>query len=203
MNGRSLIFSVGILLSQLVWANNETGASVSVMDSNIGKPMTDAIIKIIPLEERDRKGKELMGIADKNGNFNYLFSEPVIIQVSHLGYNTITDTLMQPVNKVYKMFTGSQDIKDVVVTAQYSPNAIQKSVYEVKVISQEELKAKGANNLREALQTKLNIDLSQDAVYGSTLGINGISGEGVKIMVDGIPLVVPFGIPMRPPIPPS
>jgi outer membrane receptor for ferrienterochelin and colicins len=80
-------------------------------------------------------------------------------------------------------------MKDVVVTGQYAPNSIHKSVYEVKVISSEELKAKGANNLREALQNKLNVDLGQDAVFGSSLGINGISGEGVKIMVDGVPVV--------------
>ena len=82
-----------------------------------------------------------------------------------------------------------QDAKDVVITGQYAPNSIQKSVYEVKVISADELKSKGANNLREALQSKLNIDLGQDAVFGSSIGINGISGEGIKIMVDGVPVV--------------
>ena len=81
------------------------------------------------------------------------------------------------------------DVKDVVVTGQYGSGSVQKSVYEVKVITNAELKAKGANNLREALQTKLNIDLGQDPVYGSSVGINGISGEGIKIMVDGIPIV--------------
>ena len=82
-----------------------------------------------------------------------------------------------------------QDSKDVVITGQYTANTIQKSVYEVKVISADELKSKGANNLREALQNKLNIDLGQDAVFGSSIGINGISGEGIKIMVDGVPVV--------------
>ncbi|MES2620664.1 MAG: TonB-dependent receptor [Bacteroidota bacterium] len=81
------------------------------------------------------------------------------------------------------------DVKDIVVTGQYGSNSVQKSVYEVKVISSDVIKAKGANNLREALQNELSIDLGQDAIFGSSLGINGISGEGVKIMVDGVPVV--------------
>ncbi len=83
----------------------------------------------------------------------------------------------------------AKDIQDVVITGQYASTSAQKSVYEVKVISSDMIRAKGANNLREALQNELGIDLGQDQVFGSNMGINGISGEGVKIMVDGVPIV--------------
>jgi outer membrane receptor for ferrienterochelin and colicins len=111
------------------------------------------------------------------------------VLISYLGFVTITDTFQVAQDKVYYTGPVSQEINDVVVTGQYSPNSSQKSVYEVKVISAEMIKSKGANNLREALQNELSIDLGQDQVFGSSLGINGISGEGIKIMVDGVPIV--------------
>ncbi len=183
----AVIAVVGIFASS--YAAPENNASVTVMRKDNQQPMADAIVKITPLEEANRKQKEISGLTDKSGSFSYLFTEPVIIQISHLGFTTVTDTLRQLESKVYAVASSAHDMKDVVVTGQYSPGSVQKSVYEVKVISGDELKAKGANNLREALQNKLNIDLGQDAVFGSSLGINGISGEGVKIMVDGVPIV--------------
>ncbi len=176
-------------VSQFGFAAEPNNASLTVIRKDNQQPINDATVKVIPLEEANRTTKEIMGMTGLNGTFNYTFTEPCIIQISHLGFVTITDTLYKIERKTYPLVSVSLNIQDVVVTGQYSPNSIQKSVYEVKVISAEELKSKGANNLREALQNKLNIDLGQDAVFGSSLGINGISGEGVKIMVDGIPIV--------------
>jgi outer membrane receptor for ferrienterochelin and colicins len=165
-------------------------ASVTVVRQDNNKPLPDVIIRIVTLSSlNDKKPQELIGFTDNTGKFNYSFTEPVIIQVSHLGYAGMLDTLYQLQDKTYILPIAEKDLKDVVITGQYSANSTQKSVYEVKVISQETLRNKGANNLREALQNELHIDLSQDAVYGGSLGINGISGEGVKILVDGVPIV--------------
>lgn len=182
----ALIGNLHLLAARLVEPNN---ASVTVIRKDNQQPITDAVVKIVQLEEANRSGKEIAGFTGLTGTFNYTFTEPCIIQISHLGFVTLTDTLYKIEKKIYPLVSTVTNIQDVVVTGQYSPNAVQKSVYEVKIISGAELKAKGANNLREALQSKLNIDLGQDAVFGSSLGINGISGEGVKIMVDGIPIV--------------
>ncbi len=182
----ALIGNLHLLAARLVEPNN---ASVTVIRKDNQQPITDAVVKIVQLEEANRSGKEIAGFTGLTGTFNYTFTEACIIQISHLGFVTLTDTLYKIEKKIYPLVSTVTNIQDVVVTGQYSPNAVQKSVYEVKIISGAELKAKGANNLREALQSKLNIDLGQDAVFGSSLGINGISGEGVKIMVDGVPVV--------------
>jgi outer membrane receptor for ferrienterochelin and colicins len=164
-------------------------SSVTVVKNDDGNPLPDAIVKIVSLDSIGKKNKALMGLTDSKGVFLYSFTEPVIVQISHLGFTTITDTIRTIQNKIFRMVYTSQDVKDVVVTGQYAPNAPQKSVYQVKVLTQEVIKAKGANNLREALQNELHIDLGQDQVFGSSMSINGISGEGVKIMIDGVPIV--------------
>ncbi len=150
--------------------------------------LTDAIIKIASLTGETRQ-KSIIGLTDATGKFTFTYSQPVIISISHLGYSTITDTLYSPEDKTYFIAPLSQSVPDVVVTGQYGINSVQNSVYEVKVLNSETLKSKGANNLREALQTELSVDLGQDPLFGSSMSINGISGEGVKIMVDGVPIV--------------
>ncbi len=170
------------------WAA-ETNVTVTVLQAGSKQPLSDVIVKITPLDPANRKNKEMAGFTNNSGIYTYLFTEPVIIQISHLGFTPVTDTLLTLSNKNYQLETSIQNVKDVVVTGQYGVNSVQKSVYEVKVINGDMIRAKGANNLREALQNELSIDLGQDQVFGSSIGINGISGEGVKIMVDGVPVV--------------
>ncbi len=162
--------------------------TVTVIRKDNNRPLMDAIVKVLPLNN-PTKGKVNAGLTNTSGQFFFSITEPSVVLISYLGFVTITDTFQVAQDKVYYTGPVSQEINDVVVTGQYSPNSSQKSVYEVKVISAEMIKSKGANNLREALQNELSIDLGQDQVFGSSLGINGISGEGIKIMVDGVPIV--------------
>lgn len=178
-----------LVLSAAKSIGQTPNATITVLRSDNQNPLPDVGVVIVAVGETGQSAKTIMGLTNNNGVFSYSFTEPVVVRISHVGYVTLSDTLQTLQSKIYSLVPVSQDIKDVVVTGQYAPGSVQKSVYEIKVISQSELKAKGANNLREALQTKLNIDLGQDAVFGSSLGINGISGEGIKIMVDGVPVV--------------
>lgn len=186
---KALPLVAGLLATFHVFAFDPGNSSVTVVKSDDSKPLADAIVKVMPLDSFNKKTKAQIGLTDSKGVFGYQFTEPVIVQISHLGFTTITDTIRTIQNKAYSMAYTSQDVKDVVVTGQYAPNDPQKSVYQVKVLTQEVIKAKGANNLREALQNELHIDLGQDQVFGSSMSINGISGEGVKIMIDGVPIV--------------
>ena len=85
--------------------------------------------------------------------------------------------------------TKRVELDQVVVTAQYAPQSIQKSVYKLKVINEEAILERGANNLRELLLQELNIDLQQRSVFGTSIEIQGISKENVKILVDGVPVI--------------
>lgn len=46
-----------------------------------------------------------------------------------------------------------------------------------------------AQNLRDVLSNELNIRLSQDNVLGSSMSMLGISGQNVKILIDGVPVI--------------
>lgn len=81
------------------------------------------------------------------------------------------------------------DLEDVVVTAQYAPTSSNNAVHQVKVIKSEEIERQGLINLSEVLQNQLNLRVSTDPILGNGLKIQGIGGENIQIMIDGVPVI--------------
>jgi len=79
--------------------------------------------------------------------------------------------------------------EDMVVTAQFVPESAKSSLYDVKVITREEIQATGSSHLGELLSKQLQVEIKQKSVFGASLGLQGVSHENVKIMVDGVPVV--------------
>jgi outer membrane receptor for ferrienterochelin and colicins len=86
--------------------------------------------------------------------------------------------------------TKAKQLDEVVITGQYKPQSLKKSVYQVRTISKERIQQQGATKLQDVLNTELNIRFSQDpATGGSDISMLGLSGQNVKILVDGLPMV--------------
>lgn len=83
----------------------------------------------------------------------------------------------------------SKQLDDVVITGQYGENSLSQSVYRVKVIGQKRIEQQGAVNLRDLLNNELNVRINNDPALGSGLSIQGINGQNIKIMIDGVPVV--------------
>ncbi len=81
------------------------------------------------------------------------------------------------------------DVSEVVVTAQYAPQSSSKSIHKINIINQKDIELSGSQNLGDILRTELNIRLSQDNILGSSVSLQGVSGENVKILIDGVPVI--------------
>ncbi len=82
------------------------------------------------------------------------------------------------------------ELEEVVVTGQFEPQSARKSVYQVRTIPLEQFVQRGATRLQDVLNTQLNIRFSQDlALGGSNLSLQGLSGQNVKVLIDGMPVV--------------
>lgn len=81
------------------------------------------------------------------------------------------------------------DLEEVVVTAQAAPGSSSQAIQQFRVIGREQIVKMGANNLNDVLRNSLNVRLSQDLILGSGLSLQGMSGQNVKIMLDGVPLI--------------
>lgn len=83
----------------------------------------------------------------------------------------------------------SKAIDEVIITGQYGENSLTKSVYKVRLIDQKRIQLQGAYNLKDVLANELNVRVNNDPALGGSVSIQGISGQNVKIMVDGVPII--------------
>ena len=95
------------------------------------------------------------------------------------------------INKLKKIYLipAKLNLNEVVITAQYAPTAVDQSVQRMQVIDKEKIQQMGSANMRDVLSNQLNVRLQQDNILGAGMSLQGISGENVKILMDGVPLI--------------
>lgn len=76
-----------------------------------------------------------------------------------------------------------------VVTGEIIPTESSRSVQNVKIITAKNIERQGAVNLKDVLSKELNVRISNDNILGTALSLQGISGQNVKILLDGVPLI--------------
>lgn len=119
----------------------------------------------------------------------YSQGSPLELTISYLGYEIKKDTFFKDGN--YSIYLN-QDLKylpEAVITDQYTATNPEKSILKVIVIDEKKIKAMAAVNLNDVLSNQLNIKLGQDNLLGSTMSLMGISGQNVKILIDGVPVI--------------
>ncbi len=160
-------------------------ARINLVDKITGKPLQYANLCF---ENKSMKHQTFQ-ISDENGKASEAINGKTVLAVSMIGYKTFLDTLYNGGNYTFKLEPSVFGMDEVVVTAQNKPRLVDNSIYNVNVISSLDMKEKAANNLSELLSTQLNFRISQDAVLGSGLTLNGLGGEHVKILIDGVPVI--------------
>ncbi len=172
------IFSISVYTQNIIVNDFETKQSIP-----------NAHIKIHSLNS---KNFHFFQLTNSNGRISLEDVQPekfpVIIEISFFGYEKIQDTLKEKVEKTYFLIPEQTTLNEVVVTGQYAPNSPEKAVHTIKIIDSKKIEAMGAVNLRDVLTNELNIRISQDNVLGSGMSLQGISGQNVKILIDGVPV---------------
>lgn len=113
-----------------------------------------------------------------------------LLTISHTSYQYYHDTVQvsMPETEI-RLKPLLLTIDEVVVTASFSPVTSGRSLYNVVVIKEESIQRRGAVHLRDVLRQQLNMRLNQDGVLGTGLTLQGLGGQQVKILVDGIPVI--------------
>lgn len=163
--------------------------SISVSDER-GLPIPFAHIQVNTITGE----KAHFSVTDNNGQTSLPESlrnetKRFTVYIHHLGYLPVYDTLDVLQDKRYTLLEREISLNPVVVTAQHGAANAEKSVHKVKVIDRKRIEAQGAVNLSDVLRHETNMRVSQDHILGSSLNMQGISGENVKILIDGVPII--------------
>lgn len=166
------------------------GQQITIL-SDAGQPIKDAHAHFIPVDKKVINNTKNVLLSNANGELNLPYPQQTegVLTINALGYKAFTDTFKLNSSDTIHLYPEAVAINDVVITAQYAPNSAEKSVYKIKVIDRKKIDAMGAQTLRDALTNELNIRISQDNVLGSSLSMQGISGQNIKILIDGVPMI--------------
>lgn len=170
--------------------NAASAQHIRVLSADDRKPIAGAhiILKGMKGEQLQVLLTEASGSIEIPENLRAKYPQ-YLVSVSMLGYKKISDTLSASESKTYYLQSDNISINDVVVTAQYAPNSAENSIHKVRIIDQKKIQSMAAVNLRDVLSNELNIRISQDNILGSSMSLQGISGENIKIMIDGVPVI--------------
>ena len=80
-------------------------------------------------------------------------------------------------------------IEEVVITANYKPTGIDKSINPVRILNMDKLQTIGVQNVADALKFQGSINVVQDNLIGTQTSVQGLSGNNLKILIDGRPII--------------
>lgn len=178
-------FLLGLFVMQFVWVAAQSSIKITVHSNNT--PVEDAIVTYYPLGD---KNFSKVAITDSKGETTIKIAATIVLQISKLGYAVFIDTLTANTSsKKYVLHQTSVNINDVVITGQMGATRKDESIHRIKIVDRKRIEQQGAVNLRDLLTNELNVRITQDAVLGSQISLMGMSGQNVKILIDGVPVI--------------
>jgi len=175
-----IVFLPSVLLAQ------STGDLVGKVKDDSQNPVVGATVFIPSLN----KGTA----ADIDGSF-VLENIPYgsyQLKISAIGYESITKTISINKNSVsidFKLNESTEQLDEVLITAKSEATMVREQAYAVEVVE-----AKGFKNLstnaNDILGRISGVNIRQSGGVGSSfnLSLNGLSGNQVRIFLDGVPM---------------
>jgi outer membrane receptor for ferrienterochelin and colicins len=158
--------------------------SVILKDKVTGQPVEFA--RVLAKNLYDRSEKSIL--SNVKGEVEITISPPLMVVISGLSYKILTDTITKQGHYTLLLSPEYYQLDNVVVTGQFRPQTIDKSIYEINVIDGKKMQLIAANNMGDLLKTNLSFQYRPEGVLGDFLKIRGLTGEHIKVLIDGMPV---------------
>ncbi len=80
-------------------------------------------------------------------------------------------------------------LETFILTGNFKPIGLDKCVIPTRNIVIEKLAALGVQNIGDILKFQANFKQQQDPILGTSMSMQGVSGENIKILIDGVPVI--------------
>ncbi|MBL32207.1 MAG: hypothetical protein CMP62_05755, partial [Flavobacteriales bacterium] len=95
----------------------------------------------------------------------------------------------QTINSIDTMNLISSPLNEVVVTGQINSTKVSESMNNMLIIARREITETASNNLGDLLTHHALFDLEVDPFLGTSLNMQGIQGNNINILIDGVPVI--------------
>lgn len=181
-NFKNIFFTSILLLCLSTFVSGQTITVISLEDS---QPLPGARIDI------QLNGQTHHYSTQINGEFKVnetLIHKKLSMTISFASYETKRlENLVISKDTTIALASSVKEFEEVAITAQYKSQVVEKAVHNIKVIDRQKIEAMAAQDLKDVLTNELNVRLGEDNILGSSMQLQGIGGENVKILVDGVP----------------
>ena len=175
---------VVLLLSLSLIYLTAIGQEITVLDLE-KKPLSQVSIKAYS------EKLEFSIFTNKNGKANipqsFKKSKKLAYIVSKYNYSTIERNIR--ITKDTTIYISLISLDEVVITAQMKNKNASEAIQDIQVLNKKTIEKKGAISLKDILEKQVNMRLSQDNILGSSLSMQGISGQNIKILIDDVPVL--------------
>lgn len=183
-----LVFIVATVLT-IASSFSQNGFVIKIL-SNKGENIIGATATLLSNENKTNK-QFLTG--DQNGIIEVSKTEhfPITIIIDYIGYESQKIVLQNfPENNILEIYLkeSTTQLEAAVVTGVGRPTSIDDAVSVYTITTQKDIKAQGAVTLNEAIRNQLGINVGQDQMLGATINMRGLSGNNIKILIDGLPV---------------
>ncbi len=162
-------------------------SSITVVDAKDKAPIYLSHVKFSPLNG-SQTGTYKWAVSNEKGIAVNPFLDSTKVEISFIGYNNAICFLAPNESKILTLTPSIFDLHELVITGHFVPIMQKESLYEITTIDKDRIEEKGANNLREALSTELNFKTNNGHANETSINLNGLSGNHVKFMIDGVPV---------------
>ncbi len=161
---------------------------VQLVDKNNGETVPFAYVHIISATNAVLNTVQ----SDENGVVNIIAEEyPFSVEVNALGFEPAKKNfLTAPATTVITLYMTKKfsTLNEVVITGLNAPQKQKDALSVYRIITKEQIQAQGAVTLNEVMKNQLNVRVSNDNLLGPNMRMQGLGGDKVKILIDGLPL---------------
>ncbi len=182
------LFTMCLMVCTETFAQNRTGIITGKITSQDGKPLPGVSVILKP--------SGLGQSAKEDGSFSLRAPEGnYTLLISGLSNDKTERAVSIKAGQTIKLDDitlneAPTSLRDVVITGQFEAQSLKNSVYQVRTIDSERIRLRGATNVQTVLNTELGMRFTNDPATGtSDIELMGMTGQNVKILLDGIPMV--------------
>lgn len=186
MQARPIFLLFLLFLPAFSWG--QESLRIMITDAESHTPVEAAAVGVFAPGGKAPLGS---GTTNELGEMQLTASLPCRIEVSALGYEPATAAVRSaPASGLISISLTRRlsFMQETVVTGVAVPVKIQDALSQYRIITNAQIRAQGAVTLAEALPYQLNTNISSDQQTGARINMQGLSGDKVKILVDGLPV---------------
>lgn len=157
-----------------------------IKDATDNKAVTGAVVLLsLP------SGKTTVYLPDYNGRvtMSLLDSEKSVVEIKCIGYTPQKLTSLASGEQIIHLQRSEITLDQVAITSTYTPVPVMQSAYTVKIIDKEQISSMAAVNAADVLAKQLNMRTGYDQAFGSTLTMQGLDMNNIKVLIDGVPVI--------------